>query len=219
MSHTQTQNSYTSQSGYTRVATSICFGAAFMLAFYFLMKYGPTLVDAHALLFRFFETADQAQKAIANFAIWFSLAMQVTLAAACAHVGKQLKGDERLMHSGLTLLWLLHPLALFLATMTLALAFPADELSKYDSPNGTLFSIMCVCALVFFIAFFVGICNTSARSKDNPLFALAAGKALVLLGFAVFNPSKLTLTLVVGSYVLDYLLTPVGDKIRETTPH
>jgi len=220
MSHTQVQRRWSTQSSVTRIATSICFAAAFMVAFYFLVNHGPTLVDAHALLFRVFESDGQARAAIADFAIRFSLAMQVVLALACAYVGKKLTGAEKKKHSVLWFLWLVHPLVLVIAALVMALAlYSPRELIGLNSPNGCLFAYMVLFGVVSLAAAVIPPCKADERKLDNPMFALAMGKLLLLPAFALFVPTKLTLTLVLGSYLLDYLLYSVGEKIRETSPY
>lgn len=218
MNQTQAQSRWTLPSSYTLVATRVALGTLLMVAFYLLVSYGPTLVDAHALLYRFFETGAQARTAIANFVIYFSLVMQVVLALACAHVGKALTGNEKLEHGGLVLLWLLHPFVLYLATFVLSLAvFEPTALKGESSPNWAVFGTLVVLTVVFLVATFFPLCQANHYTKKNLVMSLALGKMLPLFLYATVVPSKVTLTLVLGSYALDYLLNSVGDKIQETT--
>lgn len=202
---------------YTRVATSFAATAALMVSFYFLVTHGPTLIDAHALLFRFFETAEQAREAIAKFVIYFGFAMQVALAIACAHTSKKLKGSERVQHSGLMLLWVVHPVVVFWATLLMALAcFTPTAFSGPNESNWPIFWMLVLAIVVFAFAFFCVVNSVDDDNFRNPMYALAAGKLLTVLCFAAFIPSMLTLTLLVGTYALDLLLRPVGEKIQAT---
>lgn len=218
MIQSQAFSRWSLQSSYTRVATSVSFAVALMVAFYYLVSYGPNLVDAHSALLNFFETDKAARTGMFNFVIWGSLATQVVLALSCARVGTKLKGNEKLMHSGLALLWVGHALLLFLATLVMGLAmYDRSEVAALESPNAALFGQLCVFTVIFLFAYLVPMCSSSADAKDNPMFALAMGKLFLLGFFALFVPTKVTLTLLVGSYLLDFLLHPVGEKIRETT--
>lgn len=218
MIKSQPQSSWNLPSSYTRVATSVSFAVALMVAFYYVVSYGPNLVDAHSLLLSFFENDKAARTGIANFAVFFSLAMQVLMALVCAYVSSSLTGKEKLPHAGLLLFGLFYGFVMFGAAMLMGLAnYSKAEVAALGSPNEALFFQLCFFAVIFAIAYGVPFGASESRHKENPMFFLAMGKILVLLCFAFFVPTKVTLTLLVGSYILDFLLHPVGEKIKDTT--
>jgi hypothetical protein len=226
MNHSRTVGQPSAQSSYLSIACGIFVAVAIMAGFYFLVTEGPSLVDANAFVYRAFDNSAQALKVLGSFVVWFSLALQVVQAVACVHVSKRLTGKKKVDHAWISVLWLLHPLVLFFASLLAGLVyFDPEALRTFAAyPNLEILRAMFVIGLLFAGALGVSIGlahdtdNPAAKGMmNNPMFALAVCKSFLLFLFACQSLSLLTATLVLGSYVLDFLLYPLGEKIRATT--
>jgi hypothetical protein len=207
--------SCSTQTHFTRIAVSAAVAFAVMLVLYLVLTESPTLVEVHAALYRVFETQDQAWETIARGVLCFCIGMQLLIAYACARAsqrsaseGTQVVASESYAKAGVFILWL--------AGVPLAFAIFSPDYFSVKGPNSWYIAGMLVLTqLIGLLAICVPFIDCDVETVRNRVMCFAVGKWLPCLVFVAFGFSKVTLTLIVGTFLLDLLLHPVGVVAKE----
>lgn len=210
MSQTNFADRWSAQTHFTRIAVSAAVAFAVMLVLYLMLTRSPTLVDAHAAFYRVFETQNQAWEMIARAVVGFCIGMQLLIAYVCARAslvakatGVEVFAREEYPWYGLLVVWA--------SGLLLALAnFSPDYFTAKDVDSWNIVAMALACALVGFVAVCAPFIDSEEASTRNRVMYFTIGKWAPCLIYLAFSQSKVVLTLVVGTFLLDFLLHPVG---------
>jgi hypothetical protein len=214
MNTTEMTRRWSAQTPFTRVAVSAAITFATMLVLYLILTMS-TLVGIHAALYRLVETQSQAWDTVSAVVLSFCIGMQLLVAYACARAhsrndanGEPIRASETYPFVGLCILWL----------GGLALATANFSHDFFSGPNsGTSWNIawmMLLCQVLGLVAICAPFLDCKESSTNNRVVYFAMGKCIPCLIYLAFAQNKVAFTLVVGTFLLDFLLHPVGEPSK-----
>lgn len=213
MSQTTFAGRWSEQTHFTRIAVSAAITFAVMLVLYLMLTKTPSLVHLHAALYRVFETQEQAWSAIAQAVLCFCIGAQLLIAYACALANRRSAAEgikhiasENYPFYALCIVWS--------AGFALAVAnFAPDFFTDKNANSWNIFGMVVLCQIVGLFAIIVPFIDSKPETEENRVMFFATGKWVPCLAYLTFSQDKLTVTLVVGTFLLDLLLHPVGKVV------
>lgn len=210
---TKWQDSWNSQSALTRIAVSVAFALALTLTSYLFVTGAPSLLSIRAWLYEFYETREQLQAALTTAVIAYVVLAQVCVALLC------ISARSRAQASGTTPdfktadnfgCWTVLSVLLFSAVLGLSW-LRKEDLSGPNASNWVAVGATVIAVVISFLLIAAPIINTPDKRLKNPVYSFAVGKSLVCLGFFLFAASAFHFSLLMGMFLLDYLLLPIGE--------
>lgn len=217
MSTSEMTSRWSSQSPFTRIAVSASIAFAVMLVLYFILTTSPTLVDFHAALYRMVETQERAWELIARSVVGFCIGMQLLIAYMCARASQVAKatGVEVLVREGYPWYGLL---VVWSSSLLLAVAnFSPDYFTVKGPDSWNIVGMVLLSAVIALFAVALPFVEAKESSTRNRVMYFTVGKWAPCLIYLALSQSKVVLTLVVGTFLLDILLHPVGVPPKMVT--
>jgi hypothetical protein len=207
---------WATQTPSTRIAVSASIAFAVMLVLYLVLTTSPTFVGMHAALYRIWETQDKAWETITKAVLGFCIGMQLLIAYACAKAGSKVDADgnpclasDEFPGWGLFILWLFG--------VPLAFAnFAPDFFTAKGPDSWNIVGMMAICQFAGMLAILMPFIECKDSTTANRVMWFAVGKWIPCLVYLLFSHTAVTITLAVGTFLLDCLLHPIGVPPKAT---